>query len=41
MLSIRPAVRDDVPLLKMLIHEFAEFEHDQAFVTRKPFQKQN
>jgi GNAT superfamily N-acetyltransferase len=33
MLSIRPAVADDVPLLKMLIHEFAEFEHDQAFVT--------
>jgi hypothetical protein len=33
MLLIRPAVRDDVPLLKMLIHEFAEFEHDQALVT--------
>jgi GNAT superfamily N-acetyltransferase len=33
MLLIRPAVRDDVPLLKMLIHEFAEFEHDQPLVT--------
>ena len=35
MLLIRPAVPDDVPLLKMLIHEFAEFEHDQAFVTEE------
>jgi GNAT superfamily N-acetyltransferase len=35
MLLIRPALRDDVPLLKMLIHEFAEFEHDQAFVTEE------
>jgi GNAT superfamily N-acetyltransferase len=35
MLLIRPAVPDDVPLLTMLIHEFAEFEHDQAFVTEE------
>ena len=35
MLLIRPAVPDDVPLLKLLIHEFAEFEHDQAFVTEE------
>jgi GNAT superfamily N-acetyltransferase len=35
MLVIRPAVSDDVPLLKMLIHEFAKFEHDQAFVTEE------
>jgi GNAT superfamily N-acetyltransferase len=32
---IRPAVPNDVPLLKTLIHEFAEFEHDQAFVTEE------
>jgi GNAT superfamily N-acetyltransferase len=27
MLSIRPATAGDVPVLKTLIHEFAEFEH--------------
>ena len=27
MLSIRPATARDVPVLKTLIHEFAEFEH--------------
>jgi GNAT superfamily N-acetyltransferase len=32
-LSIRPAVLDDVPLLKTLIHELAEFERDQVFVS--------
>jgi len=35
MLLIRLAVADDVPLLKMLIQEFAEFEHDQALVTEE------
>jgi len=35
MLLIRPAAAEDVPLLNMLIHEFAEFEHDQAFVTEE------
>ena len=35
MLLIRSAVPDDVPLLKMLMHEFAEFEHDQSSVTEK------
>jgi len=39
MLVIRPAVSDDVPLLKMLIHEFAKFEHDQAFVTEESLQR--
>jgi GNAT superfamily N-acetyltransferase len=33
MLSIRPAVATDALLLKTLIHEFAEFEHDRAFIT--------
>ena len=27
MLSIRPAHASDVPALKTMIHEFAEFEH--------------
>ena len=35
MLSIRPAVAHDVALLKTLIHEFAEFEHDRAFITEE------
>lgn len=35
MLLIRPAVPQDVPLLKMLIHEFAGFERDQAFATEE------
>jgi len=34
-LSIRTAVLDDVLLLKTLIHEFAEFERDRAFVTEE------
>jgi GNAT superfamily N-acetyltransferase len=33
MLSIRPASAADVPALKTLIHEFAEFEHLPATVT--------
>ena len=33
MLSIRSAVRDDVALLKTLIHEFAEFERLPARIT--------
>jgi GNAT superfamily N-acetyltransferase len=35
MLSIRPAVADDAALLKTLIHEFAEFEHDRASITEE------
>ena len=35
MLSIRPAVAEDVALLKTLIHEFAEYERLQAFITEK------
>jgi GNAT superfamily N-acetyltransferase len=35
MLSIRPAVRDDAPLLKTLIHEFAKFERDHAQITEE------
>ena len=35
MLLVRPALPADVPLLKMLIDEFAEFEHDQASVTEE------
>ena len=33
MLSIRPALAGDVPLLNMLIHELAEFEHLPVAVT--------
>lgn len=33
MLSIRPAVPDDVPLLNILIHEFAEFYRFPASIT--------
>jgi len=35
MLTIRFAVLDDVPLLKMMIYEFAEFEHLPASITEK------
>jgi GNAT superfamily N-acetyltransferase len=35
MLSIRPAVANDAVLLKTLIHEFAEFEHDRASITEE------
>lgn len=37
MLSIRPAVLEDVPLLSGLIHELAEFEHleDETAVTEE------
>jgi GNAT superfamily N-acetyltransferase len=35
MLSIRPAVASDAALLKTLIHEFAEFEHDRASITEE------
>jgi GNAT superfamily N-acetyltransferase len=35
MLSIRPAVANDAALLKTLIHEFAEFEHDRASITEE------
>lgn len=33
MLSIRPAVADDVPLLNVLIHEFAEFYRFPTSIT--------
>ena len=33
MLVIRPATAQDVPLICSLIHEFAEFEHDQSITT--------
>ena len=33
MLLIRPALAKDVPLLRTLIHEFAEFEHDHTIAT--------
>jgi GNAT superfamily N-acetyltransferase len=35
MLSIRPAVASDAALLKTMIHEFAEFEHDRASITEE------
>jgi GNAT superfamily N-acetyltransferase len=35
MLSIRPAVAEDVPLLKTLIHEFAAYERLEAFITEE------
>jgi len=35
MLSIRPAVTTDAALLKAMIHEFAEFEHDRASITEE------
>jgi GNAT superfamily N-acetyltransferase len=35
MLSIRPAVASDVPLLKTLIHEFAEFYKFPVSITEK------
>jgi GNAT superfamily N-acetyltransferase len=35
MLSIRPAVATDAPLLRTMIHEFAEFEHDRASITEE------
>ena len=34
-LSIRPALPGDTALLKTLIHEFAQFEHDQARITEE------
>jgi GNAT superfamily N-acetyltransferase len=35
MLTIRFATLDDVPLLKTMIHEFAEFEHLPVSITEK------
>ncbi len=35
MLSIRPAIPNDAPLLKSLIHEFAEFERLDAAITEQ------
>jgi GNAT superfamily N-acetyltransferase len=35
MLSIRPAIPNDAPLLKSLIHEFAEFERLDAVITEQ------
>jgi GNAT superfamily N-acetyltransferase len=35
MLSIRPAIPNDAALLKSLVHEFAEFEHDRAAITEE------
>jgi len=35
MLTIRPALANDVPLLRSLIHEFARFERDQAVATEE------
>lgn len=35
MLQIRPALAPDVPLLRTMIHEFAEFEHDRTAATEE------
>jgi GNAT superfamily N-acetyltransferase len=35
MLAIRPAVAEDVPLLKTLIYEFAGYERLEAFITEE------
>ena len=35
MLVIRPATAQDVSLIYSLIHEFAEFEHDQTIATNE------
>jgi hypothetical protein len=35
MLTIRPALANDVPLLHSLIDEFATFERDQAVATEE------
>jgi GNAT superfamily N-acetyltransferase len=35
MLIIRPAVATDASSLKTMIHEFAEYEHDRAFITEE------
>ena len=35
MLTIRPATRDDVPVIKMLIQELAEFERLPATLTEE------